>query len=110
MAGNLHRAHLVIRGPKANAARLPRRTRPLIRHANLKRRSAPMPLLVLIRHGQSAWKLEKRFTGCWGVYVDELGAAEARAAGRSEGQGGVDSRRRVTRETTTAQHNSNQPK
>src|SRR3546814_3791279 len=26
MAGNLHRAHLVIRGPKANAARLPRRS------------------------------------------------------------------------------------
>src|SRR3546814_3401999 len=76
MAGNLHRAHLVIRGPKANAARLPRRTRPLIRPANLKRRSAPMPLLVLIRHGQSAWNLENRFTGWWDVDVTELGAAE----------------------------------
>src|SRR3546814_3330339 len=81
MAGNLHRAHLVIRGPKANAARLPRRTRPLIRPANLKRRSAPMPLLVLIRHGQRAWNLDNRFTGWWDVDVTELGAAEAKAAG-----------------------------
>src|SRR3546814_20486989 len=81
MAGNLHRAHLVIRGPKANAARLPRRTRPLIRPANLKRRSAPMPLLVLLRHGQSAWNLENRFTGWWDVDVTAHGTAEAKAAG-----------------------------
>ncbi|MGZ8337931.1 MAG: histidine phosphatase family protein, partial [Allosphingosinicella sp.] len=26
-----------------------------------------MPRLVLIRHGQSAWNLENRFTGWWDV-------------------------------------------
>ena len=40
-----------------------------------------MPTLVLIRHGQSAWNLENRFTGWWDVDVTEQGAAEARAAG-----------------------------
>jgi 2,3-bisphosphoglycerate-dependent phosphoglycerate mutase len=40
-----------------------------------------MPQLVLIRHGQSQWNLENRFTGWWDVDVTEKGAAEARAAG-----------------------------
>jgi 2,3-bisphosphoglycerate-dependent phosphoglycerate mutase len=40
-----------------------------------------MPTLVLIRHGQSAWNLENRFTGWWDVDVTEKGAGEARAAG-----------------------------
>jgi 2,3-bisphosphoglycerate-dependent phosphoglycerate mutase len=40
-----------------------------------------VPQLVLIRHGQSAWNLENRFTGWWDVDVTEQGAAEARAAG-----------------------------
>src|SRR3546814_7132032 len=41
-----------------------------------------MPTLVLIRHGQSAWNLENRFTGWWHVDVTEKGAEEARAAGK----------------------------
>ena len=41
-----------------------------------------MSKLVLIRHGQSAWNLENRFTGWWDVPVTDAGAAEARAAGR----------------------------
>ena len=41
-----------------------------------------MPKLVLIRHGQSQWNLENRFTGWWDVDVTEQGVAEARAAGR----------------------------
>ena len=41
-----------------------------------------MSTLVLIRHGQSAWNLENRFTGWWDVDVTEAGAAEAVAAGR----------------------------
>lgn len=41
-----------------------------------------MTRLVLIRHGQSAWNLENRFTGWWDVPVTEKGAAEARAAGQ----------------------------
>lgn len=40
-----------------------------------------MPQLVLIRHGQSQWNLENRFTGWWDVDVTEKGAAEAKAAG-----------------------------
>ena len=40
-----------------------------------------MPTLVLIRHGQSAWNLENRFTGWWDVGLTEQGIAEARAAG-----------------------------
>jgi 2,3-bisphosphoglycerate-dependent phosphoglycerate mutase len=40
-----------------------------------------MPKLILIRHGQSQWNLENRFTGWWDVDVTEKGAAEAWAAG-----------------------------
>ena len=40
-----------------------------------------MPRLVLLRHGQSAWNLENRFTGWWDVDITDKGAAEARAAG-----------------------------
>ena len=40
-----------------------------------------MPTLVLLRHGQSAWNLENRFTGWWDVDVTEKGAGEARDAG-----------------------------
>ena len=41
-----------------------------------------MPTLVLIRHGQSTWNLENRFTGWWDVDLTEQGEEEARAAGR----------------------------
>jgi len=40
-----------------------------------------MPTLVLIRHGQSTWNLENRFTGWWDVDLTEKGAGEARLAG-----------------------------
>jgi len=40
-----------------------------------------MPRLVLIRHGQSQWNLENRFTGWWDVNLSEKGVAEAVAAG-----------------------------
>ncbi len=40
-----------------------------------------MRKLILIRHGQSQWNLENRFTGWWDVDVTEKGVAEARAAG-----------------------------
>ena len=32
-----------------------------------------MPKLVLIRHGQSAWNLENRFTGWWDVNLTAQG-------------------------------------
>ena len=41
-----------------------------------------MPTLVLLRHGQSQWNLENRFTGWWDVDLSEQRIAEARAAGR----------------------------
>ena len=40
-----------------------------------------MPTLVLIRHGQSQWNLENRFTGWWDVDLSEKGVEEAKAAG-----------------------------
>jgi len=40
-----------------------------------------MPQLVLVRHGQSQWNLENRFTGWWDVDLSDQGVAEARAAG-----------------------------
>jgi len=40
-----------------------------------------LPRLILIRHGQSQWNLENRFTGWWDVDLTEKGAAEAWAAG-----------------------------
>ncbi|HEX5182461.1 MAG TPA: 2,3-diphosphoglycerate-dependent phosphoglycerate mutase [Allosphingosinicella sp.] len=49
-----------------------------------------MPTLVLIRHGQSAWNLENRFTGWWDVDITEKGAEEARLAGELMGAKGLD--------------------
>ncbi|MCO5240415.1 MAG: 2,3-diphosphoglycerate-dependent phosphoglycerate mutase [Chitinophagaceae bacterium] len=40
-----------------------------------------MPLLVIVRHGQSQWNLENRFTGNEDVPLTELGKEEARKAG-----------------------------
>ncbi|MBA3667858.1 MAG: 2,3-diphosphoglycerate-dependent phosphoglycerate mutase [Sphingomonas sp.] len=40
-----------------------------------------MPTLVLLRHGQSQWNLENRFTGWWDSDLTEKGIAEAREAG-----------------------------
>lgn len=41
-----------------------------------------MPDLILVRHGQSAWNLENRFTGWWDVDLTDKGVAEAKAAGQ----------------------------
>jgi 2,3-bisphosphoglycerate-dependent phosphoglycerate mutase len=46
--------------------------------------------LVLIRHGQSQWNLENRFTGWWDVDLSELGEQEALAAGRLVAEAGID--------------------
>ena len=40
-----------------------------------------MPRLILVRHGQSQWNLENRFTGWWDVNLTAKGEGEARAAG-----------------------------
>ncbi|MEM6627939.1 MAG: 2,3-diphosphoglycerate-dependent phosphoglycerate mutase, partial [Pseudomonadota bacterium] len=41
-----------------------------------------MAKLALLRHGQSEWNLENRFTGWWDVQLTERGEAEAQASGR----------------------------
>jgi 2,3-bisphosphoglycerate-dependent phosphoglycerate mutase len=42
-----------------------------------------MPTLVLLRHGESVWNKENRFTGWTDVDLSEAGRAEALNAGRS---------------------------
>jgi 2,3-bisphosphoglycerate-dependent phosphoglycerate mutase len=49
-----------------------------------------MPRLVLLRHGQSQWNLENRFTGWWDVDLSERGVAEAIAAGELIRDRGLD--------------------
>ena len=40
-----------------------------------------MSFLILVRHGQSIWNLEKRFTGWVDVDLTKKGASEAEKAG-----------------------------
>ena len=40
-----------------------------------------MSFLILVRHGQSIWNLEKKFTGWVDVDLTEIGILEARKAG-----------------------------
>ncbi|WP_419788168.1 2,3-diphosphoglycerate-dependent phosphoglycerate mutase [Pseudodesulfovibrio sp.] len=47
-----------------------------------------MHTLVLIRHGQSAWNLENRFTGWTDVDLTDQGIAEASAGARLLAEGG----------------------
>lgn len=49
-----------------------------------------MPTLVLLRHGQSTWNLQKRFTGWEDVGLTESGIAEAIDAGRRLDAAGVE--------------------
>lgn len=46
--------------------------------------------LVLVRHGQSQWNLENRFTGWIDVDLSEAGEAEAREAGRQLREAGLE--------------------
>jgi 2,3-bisphosphoglycerate-dependent phosphoglycerate mutase len=61
-----------------------------------------MPTLVLLRHGQSQWNLENRFTGWWDVGLSDQGVAEARAAGRLLKDRGLDFDRCFTSVQTRA--------
>ena len=49
-----------------------------------------MPTLVLLRHGQSLWNLENRFTGWWDVDLSSAGVVEARDAGKLMRDHGLD--------------------
>ena len=55
-----------------------------------------MAQLALIRHGQSQWNLEDRFTGWWDVELTPVGEEEARASGRLLRETGVDFSRAYT--------------
>ena len=48
-----------------------------------------MPTLILVRHGQSQWNLENRFTGWWDVDLTDEGIEEAKASGALLGAKGV---------------------
>lgn len=61
-----------------------------------------MPTLVLLRHGQSQWNLENRFTGWWDVNLTDLGIDEARSAGRMLAGKGFDFDRCFTSVQTRA--------
>ena len=41
-----------------------------------------MPHLIILRHGQSEWNLQNRFTGIADIDLTEVGKAEARRAGQ----------------------------
>ena len=61
-----------------------------------------MPDLVLLRHGQSTWNLENRFTGWVDVDLSEKGVAEAERAGRLVGEAGLQFDRAFTSVLTRA--------
>lgn len=63
--------------------------------------------LVLLRHGESAWNLENRFTGWTDVPLSDTGAAEAREAGRLLKEGGYDFDRCYTSYLKRAIHTLN---
>ncbi|ABM62039.1 phosphoglycerate mutase [Halorhodospira halophila SL1] len=48
-----------------------------------------MPKLVLLRHGQSIWNLENRFTGWYDVDLSDQGINEAREAGVALREAGI---------------------
>lgn len=55
-----------------------------------------MAQLALVRHGQSQWNLEDRFTGWWDVDLTPVGENEARLSGQMLKQTGVDFSRAYT--------------
>src|SRR4028118_1668096 len=61
-----------------------------------------MPTLVLLRHGQSDWNLQNRFTGWWDVDLSDKGVAEAAAAGQLLKERGLDFDRCFTSVLTRA--------
>ena len=48
-----------------------------------------MKHLILLRHGQSAWNLENRFTGWTDVELSDKGREEAAAAGKKIAAAGL---------------------
>ena len=46
--------------------------------------------VVLLRHGESTWNMENRFTGWTDVDLSEKGLTEAHQAGKALKEGGYD--------------------
>lgn len=61
-----------------------------------------MPILALVRHGQSQWNLENRFTGWVDVNLTEEGEAQARKAGELLKATGIEFSRAFTSMQTRA--------
>jgi 2,3-bisphosphoglycerate-dependent phosphoglycerate mutase len=62
-----------------------------------------VPTLALVRHGQSQWNLENRFTGWVDVPLTDQGRAEARRAGELLKQAGIRFDQAFTSDLTRAQ-------
>ncbi len=62
----------------------------LVNPPNLPLTTNDMKKLVLMRHGESAWNLENRFTGWVDVDLTDKGVAEARQAGQLMKAAGLD--------------------
>lgn len=62
-----------------------------------------MPMLALVRHGQSLWNLENRFTGWIDVPLTEAGEQEARLAGKLLAESGAEFAMAYTSRLTRAQ-------
>jgi 2,3-bisphosphoglycerate-dependent phosphoglycerate mutase len=60
--------------------------------------------LVLLRHGQSQWNLENRFTGFHDVDITETGAQEAKNAGKLLKKAGITFDHAFTSTLTRANH------
>ena len=61
-----------------------------------------MPKLALVRHGQSQWNLENRFTGWWDADLTAKGEAEAKRAGELLKEAGFEPKRGFTSVQTRA--------
>jgi len=66
-----------------------------------------MPVLVLLRHGQSQWNLENRFTGWVDVDLTAEGEAQARKGGELIKQAGIQLDRAYTSVQTRAIRTNN---
>ena len=67
-----------------------RRARPANTQSGLETKDPPLPTLILLRHGQSDWNLQNRFTGWVDVDLSPAGVEEARAAGRALAEAGIE--------------------